>query len=225
MARPGLLRGAANIRMEGAELHRLGLLAVHGGQLPREIPAPADCGAGGGGQRAKADFLRGEWEKNVSTSSTTTPGQFASEMPIDSTAYESTCGRELRDRARAEARHESLVRPQRQPVVLHPAIEPRRHEDFLVRQHLANLACRGVAGGQLLVAGQRLSRMLQRQLHAQYMSQMGGWALLDYALRHDANPPRTFDWNTPRCSARALMNSGDAGSNYGTGPGALHDGR
>ena len=42
------------------------------------------------GQQAKADFLRGEWEKKVKYFIYDHPWPFASEMPIDSTAYEST---------------------------------------------------------------------------------------------------------------------------------------
>ena len=42
------------------------------------------------GQQAKADFLRAEWEKKVKYFIYDSAWPFASEMPIDSTAYEST---------------------------------------------------------------------------------------------------------------------------------------
>lgn len=59
-----------------------------------------------------------------------------------------------------------------------------------------------------------------------YMSQMGGWAVLDYALRHEPNPAENLRLGyASMLSSWALLNSGDVGSNFGYWtPGPQHDG-
>ncbi len=97
------------------------------------------------GQQSQADFLRAEWEKKVKYFIYDHRWPFASEMPIDSTAYESTY-------AAGKYALEHGLKPDTnlwhdrnlQKWFSHPVIDPKRHEDFLERQHLANLACRGV---------------------------------------------------------------------------------
>ena len=58
------------------------------------------------------------------------------------------------------------------------------------------------------------------------MSQMGGWAVLDYALRYDPNPAANLRLGyASLLSSWALMNAGDARSHYGFWtPGLRHDG-
>ncbi|MCX6875644.1 MAG: DUF5695 domain-containing protein [Verrucomicrobia bacterium] len=179
------------------------------------------------GQSAKADFLRAEWEKKVKYFIYDSPWPFASEMPIDSTAYESTY---------AAANHalESPLQPDTklwqnrnsQQWYSHPAINPRRHEEFLRRQHLANLACRGVLETNYWSLGSDFRGCGSASYTLSYMSQLGGWAVLDYALRHDPHPAANLRLGyASMLSTWALMNSGDADSNYGYWtPGPLHDG-
>jgi hypothetical protein len=59
-----------------------------------------------------------------------------------------------------------------------------------------------------------------------YMSQMGGWAVLDYALHFDPSPAENLRLGyASMLSSWALMNAGDERSNYGYWtPGKLHDG-
>lgn len=179
------------------------------------------------GQPEKAAFLRGEWEKKVKYFIYDNPWPFASEMPIDSTAYESTY---------AAANHALGVslRPDKDlwqdrnsgKWFSHPVIEPARHRDFLQRQHLANLACRGVLETNYWSLGSDFRGCGSASYTLSYMSQMGGWAVLDYALRHDPRPAANLRLGyASLLSTWALMNSGDERSDYGHWtPGKLHDG-
>ena len=179
------------------------------------------------GLQAKADHLRAEWEKKVKYFIYDNPRPFASEMPVDSTAYESTY-------AAAKYALEVPLKPDTnlwhdrnlQKWFSHPIIQPRRHEEFLLRQHLANLACRGVLEANYWSLGSDFRGCGSASYTLSYMSQMGGWAVLDYALRYDADPAANLRLGyAAMLSSWALMNTGDARSNYGFWtPGARHDG-
>lgn len=179
------------------------------------------------GQPAKADCLRGEWEKKVKFFIYDSRYAFASEMPIDSTAYESTYAA-----ARYAMEHglhpdTNLWHDRNLNVwYSHPAIDPARHAEFLRRQHAANLACRGVLEANYWSLGSDFRGCGSASYTLSYMSQMGGWAVLDYALRYDADPAQNLRLGyASLLSSWALLNSGDAGSNYGFWtPGPQHDG-
>ena len=179
------------------------------------------------GQTDQANALRHEWEKKVKFFIYDSPWPFASEMPIDSTAYESTY---------AAARY-ALENPLCPDTNLwhdrnlhlsfsHPTIDPKRHEAFLQRQHLANLACRGVLETNYWSLGSDFRGCGSASYTLSYMSQMGGWAVLDYALRFDPEPAANLRLGyASMLSSWALMNSGDDHSNFGFWtPGPLHDG-
>jgi len=179
------------------------------------------------GQHAKAGFLRAEWEKKVKYFIYDHPWPFASEMPIDSTAYESTY-------AAGKYALEHGLKPDTNlwhdrnldRWFSHPVVDPKRHDDFLRRQHLANLACRGVLEANYWSLGSDFRGCGGASYTLSYMSQMGGWAVLDYALRHDPDPAANLRLGyASMLSSWALMNSGDAASNYGFWtPGLPHDG-
>jgi hypothetical protein len=179
------------------------------------------------GQQAKADFLRAEWEKKVKYFIYDHPWPFASEMPIDSTAYESTyaAGKYALERGLkpdTNLWHDRNLKK----WFSHPVIDPKRQEGFLLRQHLANLACRGVLEANYWSLGSDFRGCGGSSYTLSYMSQMGGWAVLDYALRHDPNPAANLRLGyASMLSSWALMNSGDVQSNFGFWtPGPLHDG-
>ena len=179
------------------------------------------------GQQAKADFLRSEWEKKVKYFIYDHPWPFASEMPIDSTAYESTyaAGRYALERS---LQPDSKLWHDRNldRWFSHPKINPLRHKEFLLRQNLANLACRGVLAPNYWSLGSDFRGCGGASYTLSYMSQMGGWSILDYALRFDPKPAGNLRLGyASLLSSWALMNSGDAQSNYGYWtPGLIHDG-
>lgn len=179
------------------------------------------------GWTAKAERLRGEWEKKVKYFIYDSPWPFASEMPIDSTAYESTYA----------AAHDALEHPLRPDERLwedrnhgrwfsHPAIDPARHRAFLERQHRANLACRGVLESHYWSLGSDFRGCGSASYTLSYMTPMGGWAVLDYALRHAPDPALSLRLGyAAMLGSWALMNTGDAASSYGFWrPGKMHDG-
>jgi hypothetical protein len=179
------------------------------------------------GQPAKADFLRAEWEKKVKYFIYDHPWPFASEMPIDSTAYESTyaAGRYALERGLTPGTnlwHDRNLKK----WFSHPVIDPKLHTNFLRRQHLANLTCRGALEASYWSLGSDFRGCGGAGYTLSYMSQMGGWAVLDYALRHDPSPAVNLRLGyAAMLSSWALMNSGDAQSNFGFWtPGPLHDG-
>jgi len=179
------------------------------------------------GRQADADALRGEWEKKVKYFIYDGVYAFASEMPVDSTAYESTY-------AAAKYALEHGLKPDtklwfdrnRQTWFSHPVIEPKRHEEFLRLQHMANLACRGVLETNYWSLGSDFRGCGSASYTLSYMSQMGGWAVLDHALHYDPDPADHLRLGyASLLSSWALMNTGDAASGYGFWtPGAKHDG-
>ncbi len=179
------------------------------------------------GQQTRADFLRAEWEKKVKYFVYDHPWPFASEMPIDSTAYESTyaAGKYALERGLKPDIHLWHDRNQ-DKWFSHPDIDPQRHEAFLRRQHLANLACRGVLEANYWSLGSDFRGCGSASYTLSYMSPMGGWAVLDYALRYDAQPAANLRLGyASLLSSWALLNSGDARSNFGFWtPGPRHDG-
>lgn len=179
------------------------------------------------GWPARADQLRADWEKKVKYFVYDHPWPFASEMPVDSTAYESTY-------AAACYAVEHGLRPDenlwydrnRRRWYSHPLIDPARHAEFLGRQHLANLACRGVLEPSYTSLGSDFRGCGPSSYTLSYMSAMGGWAVLDHALRHQPEPAADLRLGYASMLASwALMNSGDAESGYGFWtPGPRHDG-
>jgi 3-methyladenine DNA glycosylase AlkD len=179
------------------------------------------------GQPAKAGALRAEWEKKVKYFLYDNHRPFASEMPIDSTAYESTY-------AAADYALTHTLKPDTnlwydlnlKKWFSHPVIDPAKHREFLRRQHSANLACRGVLEAGYWSLGSDFRGCGSASYTLSYMSQMGGWSVLDYALRHETNPAADLRLGyASMLSSWALMNAGDASSGYGFWtPGQLHDG-
>ncbi len=179
------------------------------------------------GLQDRADFLRAEWEKKVKYFIYDNPRPFVSEMPIDSTAYESTyavANYALRTTLKSDT--DLWFDRNLNKSFSHPEIDVKRHEAFLTSQHLANLACRGVLEANYWSLGSDFRGCGSASYTLSYMSQMGGWSVLDYALRHDPNPAANLRLGyAALLSGWALMNTGDAASNYGFWtPGPLHDG-
>lgn len=165
------------------------------------------------GRTKQADWLRQEWEKKVEYFVNDNPNLFGSEFPFDSTGFEST-------HALAKYAKEASLRDSSLKVT------QAALDKFLRQQIQANLACRGWIETAYYYLGSDYRAWAGAKYTLSYMSQMGGWSVLDYGLYMAKNP---FDYirlgYASYLSSWALMNTGTAQSNYGYWyPGLENDG-
>jgi hypothetical protein len=158
------------------------------------------------GWHDKAAILRKDWESKVEHFVNDQPDLFYSEFPFDPTAFESTG-------AFAQYAINQLKNPRRTLKVT--AEDVNR---FTAEQLACNIATRGWLEPnywQLGVEG-----------NMRYMSQMGGWSILDYALYYAKTPwPYLRLGYASFLSSWALMNTGTPETNYGYWyPGKNNDG-
>jgi hypothetical protein len=168
------------------------------------------------GKHDQAQELRAHWEKKVKYFIMDHPYLFGSEYPFDSTGFEST-------HALAKYAMERLQDPT--ATEFHAAVKKEEATGFLEQQMKLNLACRGMEPayywlGSDYRAGGNTGYTLS------YMSQMGGWAVEDYAENFATDPtPYLRLGYASYLSSWALLNSGTAEANYGYWyPGKENDG-
>jgi len=166
------------------------------------------------GMHAEADQLRGHWERKVRHFINESPDLFRSEYAFDSTGFEST-----------HALASYAMRHAASPQVAGTGISLDKARHFLETQLAANLDCRGVIEPAYYYLGSDY-RGSGNAYTLTYMSQMGGWAVLDYALNFAADPAAYLRLGyASGLSSWALVNSGTAASNYGFWyPGPANDG-
>jgi hypothetical protein len=175
----------------------------------------------------QAAYLRGEWEKKVKYFLYDDTYPWVSEMPVDSTAFESTYVAAKYALSHGLSPDENLWQDRNSGRwYSHPRIETTQHQTFLERQALANLACRGSIEPAYFLLGSDFRGCGESFYMLSYMSQMGGWALLDQALQFDADPfPGLRLGYASMLSSWALVNAGRKEDGYGYWyPGELHDG-
>ncbi|TWT42657.1 hypothetical protein Pla111_26290 [Botrimarina hoheduenensis] len=175
------------------------------------------------GMDQEAEWLRGEWEKKVKYFLYDEPFPFGSEFVFDRTAFEST-------HAIARYAIENPMQPDRNlwfdrnrnRWYSHPDVRPEHAELFMKRQIDANIAMRGSLEATYYYLGS--ARVGANTLD--YMSQMAGWAVLDYGLHYSDDPaPYVRLGYASLLSSWALVNSGTAESGYGYWyPGEENDG-
>lgn len=166
------------------------------------------------GRTEQADWLRQEWEKKVEYFVNDNPNLFGSEFPFDSTGFEST-------HALAKYAKEALAESNSSLKVTQVALDK-----FICQQIQSNLACRGWIETAYYYLGSDYRAWAGGKYTLSYMSQMGGWSVLDYGLYMAEDP---FDYiclgYASYLSSWALMNTGTPGSNYGYWyPGLENDG-
>jgi hypothetical protein len=153
------------------------------------------------GKKEWADTLRGHWEGKVERFVMKTPNLYGSEFAFDSTGFESTG---------AFAKY-ALTRNDpsfRQHVPLDAS------QKFMDFQLLLNMSDRGWLEHTYYQLGSDYRGTLTYLLS--YMSQMGGWSILDYALHFAQNPTDYLRLGyASSLSSWALVNSGTAESGYG----------
>jgi hypothetical protein len=170
-----------------------------------------------------ATILRGYWEGKVDRFVNRTPNLYGSEFAFDSTGFESTG-------AFAKYAMDHVARPGEAVAANLPDTDFRRKvtyeaaSKFMDFQHLLNVSDRGWLETTYFQLGSDYRGTLSYLLS--YMSQMGGWAILDHGL-HFAKDP-TDDLRLGYASALsswALVNSGTEASGYGAWfPGKNNDG-
>jgi hypothetical protein len=163
------------------------------------------------GRRDQAEAIRRHWEEKVRCFVEGRTNLFGSEYPFDSTGFEST---------HAFARY-AVGRAGRG---LDVPIEQARA--FLERQIELNIACRGWTETAYWLLGSDIRGAGNAFYTLSYMSQMGGWALMDYALYWAKDPwPYLRLGYASILSSWALANTGTKESDFGYWfPGPDNDG-
>jgi hypothetical protein len=167
------------------------------------------------GMKAEAEQLQEHWTRKIRHFVNSKPNLFQSEYPFDSTGFESTHAIAKEALLRAEF---GAAPPD--------GITPGNARRFMETQIAANIFCRGSIEPAYYYLGSDYRSGAGNSYTLSYMSQMGGWAVLDYALNHASDPVSSLRLGYASfLSAWALMNTGTATSNYGYWyPGAANDG-
>jgi hypothetical protein len=157
------------------------------------------------GEKEKSMRLRFHWEKKVRYFVNECTDVFGSEYPFDTTGFESTqalAGYALREADTDPERAEKAF-------AMDKAIR------FMENQMNCNIACRGWLEPAYYLLGSDY-RGCSAAYTLSYMSQMGGWAILDYALAFSDRPcPYLRLGYASILSSWALMNTGTSGTGYG----------
>jgi hypothetical protein len=178
------------------------------------------------GRKGDADWLRAEYEKKVKYFVYDDKYPFRSEYAIDRTAFESSY---------AFAKYGTLneMKPDsnlwfdksREVWYSHPYVSRTDAREFMERQNIAGLAVRGWLEAKYFLLGSDFTYSSDNHCLS-YMARMGGWSILDYAIRFADKP---YDWlqlgYASYLAPYALMNTGTPESGYGYWfPGAEKDG-
>jgi hypothetical protein len=167
------------------------------------------------GMKTEAATLRGHWEQKVKNFASGQMNLFQSEYAFDSTGFEAT---------HALAKYALQIADQ--PGENKSGISTDAAERFMQNQLASNIFCRGWLEPAYYYLGSDYRGNGGNSFTLSYMSQMGGWSVLDYALNYAAKP----DWYlrlgyASYLSAWSLMNTGTPESNYGYWyPGKENDG-
>jgi hypothetical protein len=179
------------------------------------------------GQHEEAAYLRGEWEKKVKFFINDHPYLYGSEYPYDTTGFESTAAMAKYAMARVQPPNAT---PQAATLPGQAAFAREvKYDDaklFLDGQFALNVASRGWLETAYYDMGSDYRGNGNISYTLSYMSQMGGWGILDYAYYQSPDPERYLRLGYPAyLSSFALINSGTAESNYGYWyPGKANDG-
>lgn len=166
------------------------------------------------GRQEDANKLRREWEKKVTYMIYEDEWPFGSEMFVDRTAFESSY-------YIAEYALTTPMTPQEQfwydknkkRWYSYTKYDEKKKYSFIQNQLDANLALRGIYEPNYQLCG---TAWTDGGGTLEYMSQMGGVALLDYAVRFSNKPYEyiRYGYNS-LLSSWALMNTGTEDSNFG----------
>jgi hypothetical protein len=158
------------------------------------------------GRKPEADQLRDYWEGKVRYFVNERANLFQSEYAFDTTGFEST---------EALAKYAVLRAGPRAPEPM-AGITLEKARAFMERQMKANLFCRGWLTPAYYLLGSDIRGGGGNSYTLTYMSQMGGWGVLDYGLNFADHPADYLRLGYASFfSSWALMNTGTPESNYG----------
>ncbi len=162
------------------------------------------------GKHEEAAQLRMHWEKKVAFFVSGGPNLFGSEYAFDSTGFEST-----QAIARYALNHRAT-----------PGITTEAAAKFATTQIRANLFCRGVIEKAYYYYGSDYRAGAGDAFTLSYMSQMGGWGVLNHALHDRGDPDATIRLGyASYLSSWSLMNTGTQETGFGYWfPGEANDG-
>lgn len=154
----------------------------------------------------RAEEIRHEWEKKVLYFIYEDPWPFASEFPIDRTAYESSyyiadygCRHYIEPRKNLWQDKNSLK------WYSYDSYDFADAKSLMNNQLSSNLAMRSICGTSYW----NLGTAWANTINLDYMSQMGGAAILDYAFRYSDDPARFINYGyNSLISSWALINTG-----------------
>ncbi|HVB58161.1 MAG TPA: DUF5695 domain-containing protein [Candidatus Acidoferrales bacterium] len=176
------------------------------------------------GDPKQADWLEGQWQKKVEYFVNDKPDLFQSEYPFDSTGFEST-------EALAKYAMHHVIRPGENVSAgaedaFQRSVSYQDAQRFLHEQIHLNVGDRGWLETAYYDLGSDYRGGGDSSFTLSYMSQMGGWAVLDYGLEFAHNPiPYLRLGYASYLSSWALVNAGTKASHYGYWyPGKNNDG-
>jgi len=158
------------------------------------------------GMQAQAGKLRGYWERKVRFFVNDRANLFQSEYAFDTTGFEST---------EALAKYAVLHSDPRSAERM-TNLTAEKARAFMDKQMAANIFCRGWLTPAYYLLGSDIRGGGGNSYTLTYMSQMGGWGVLDYGLHFAANPVDYLRLGYASIlSSWALMNTGTPQSHYG----------
>lgn len=179
------------------------------------------------GRNTEAQSLRVEWEKKVLYFLYDHPFPFGSEMYFDTTAFESTHAIAKFAATNAfDPREAAWADKNTGQLYEHSSVKPEDVTRFTQNEIRANVAARGNIESTYFQLGSDIRQGGDSNYLLSYMTQMGGWSILDYALKE---PYKRIDLLRLGYSSYLAgwtdVNSGVPASNYGFWfPGEENDG-
>ena len=169
------------------------------------------------GRKKEAKKIKTEWEKKVKYFIYDHEFPFGSEMFFDATAFESTHAIAKYAIDEGISSDDKLWRdPNTKEWYSHPEIKSEDINHFMHRQMQGNIACRGWLEMNYNQFGSDIRAGGNSSYNLSYMSQLGGWAVLDYGLNFSQNMYDHINLGYASIlSSWALLNSGNKESDYG----------
>lgn len=163
-----------------------------------------------------AAVLRKFWERKAKYFIYDDKYPYHSEYEMDRTAFESSYSLAEYAMQYPMENDDSLWYDKNMKVwYSHPNVNEQATKDFMLRQFYANLSSRGVLEAEWNTLGSDFFSSSDFSEHS-YMARMGGWAILNYALRYDENPNNWLALGyASYLNPYGVMNVGDKESNYG----------